>query len=175
VTVAEKDKKTEGEEKAPEQPRKKGLPAIVMVAAGAVLGGAGVVFGVPQKKPEAVVEQPVLKDVQVQHPDLMEYAFNPRTDAGKAYASIAFYFVYEVREDREQKAFEQIKAHWDRARSNCLLLLKARTLRELNSENGQRILAKDLTDELNASLFPGIERDKMARVTEVLWSKFIIQ
>lgn len=155
--------------------KKKGLPAIALIAIGACLGGAGVVFAIPPKKVEVHVEAPPVKVIPVQHPDLMEYTFNPRTDSGKAYASLSFYFVFEVREDEEALAFDQIKLHWDRAHSNCLLLLKARTLRELNSENGQRVLAKDLADELNASLFAPKDGVKVARVSEVLWKKWMIQ
>jgi flagellar basal body-associated protein FliL len=105
----------------------------------------------------------------------MEFQFNPRSDVGKKYASNSFYFVYVVRDDREDAAFESVKANWDRARSNVLELLSSRTMTELNAENGKRVLAKDLVDELDATLFPGARDDKPARVTEILWSKWIVQ
>lgn len=171
--MAEKDKKDAPKEGEPA--KKKGLPAIVLVAAGAMLGGGGVVFLVPPAKVEVPVEKPVLKHIQVQHPDLMEYVFNPRTEAGKAVASFGLYFVYEVREDRETEAFEQIKTNWDRARSHCLVLLSARTLKELQGENAKRILAHELAEELDATLFPGPTDQRVARVVEVLWSRYMTQ
>lgn len=167
------DKKKEGDAKA-EGAKKKGLPPIVLIAVGAAVGGGGVVFLVPPKQVEVKVEEPVYEFVDLQHPDLMEFQCNPRTSAGKAYLSAAFYFVYRVREDREAEAVEAIKASWDRARSHVLQLLKARTMQELNAENGQRVLAKDLVDELDATMFPG-KGDKVATVTEILWSKWMVQ
>ncbi|MGE3171503.1 MAG: flagellar basal body-associated protein FliL [Planctomycetota bacterium] len=155
--------------------KKKGLPPIILIAVGAAIGGAGVVFAVPPKQVEVPVHEPVHEFLPVQHPDLMEFQFNPRTAAGKKYASASFYFVYVVRDDMEAAAFESIKSHWDRARSNVLELLGARTMEELNAENGKRVLAKDLVDELNATLFPGGRDEKVAQVTEILWSKWIVQ
>jgi len=75
----------------------------------------------------------------------------------------------------EPAAFEAIKTGWDRAKSNCLLLMRNRTLRELNSENGSRILAQELVEELDHTLFPGKRDDKVAQVTEILWSKWLLQ
>jgi flagellar basal body-associated protein FliL len=172
--VAE-DKHKEAEGKDGGGAAKKRLPVVVWVAVGAMLGGAGMVVAVPPAKSEVVVEKPPPADIDVQHPDLMEHQFNPRTQAGKSYASAGFYFVYRVREDREQEAHAAIKANWDRARSNVLLLLRSRTVADLNADNGQLALSKDLIDELDASLFPGRDEDKVARVTEILWSKWILQ
>ena len=169
------DKKRDGEAKAEEGQKKSGLPPLILIGIGAILGGAGVSFLVPPKRVEVPVQQKAPEFVHIQHPDIVEHQLNPRTQAGKAYLSVGFYFVYRVREDREREAFEQIKANWDRARSNVLLLLKARTMAELNAENGQRVLAKDLVDELDAVLFPGKRGEKVAQVTEILWSKWVVQ
>jgi hypothetical protein len=179
-TVAEKDKKEAGKkEPAPkeaEAPKvKKGIPALILVAVGAMIGGAGTVFALPPKKVEVKQPKPPARVIQVQHPDLMEYVFNPRTEAGKAAASMSFYFVYEVNEDREKEAFEQIKVNWDRARGRCMLTLKSRMAKDLNSESGLLVLSKDLMVDLDAALFPAIKGDKVARVTEVLWAKILFQ
>ena len=48
------DKKKE--EQGAEDGKKKGLPAIVLIAVGAIVGGAGVVFAIPPKTVE--VEKP---------------------------------------------------------------------------------------------------------------------
>jgi hypothetical protein len=178
-TVAENKKDASKKEPAAkeaeaEKPRK-GIPAFVLVALGAILGGAGTVFALPAKQVEVPKEKPPARLIQVQHPDLMEYVFNPRTEAGKAAASMSFYFVYGVNEDREKEAFEQIKANWDRARHRCLLVLKARMVKDLNSDSGQLVLSRDLTSELDAALFPTSKGDKVARVTEVLWAKILFQ
>lgn len=167
------DKKKEGDGK--EGAKKKGLPPVVLIAVGAAIGGAGVVFAVPPKTVEVKVQEPVHEWLQIQHPDLIEFQFNPRTQAGKAYASISFYFVYKVRDDREEEAFESIKSHWDRARSSVLMLLSSRSMAEINAENGKRVLSKDLADELDATLFPGKKDEKVASVTEILLSKWMVQ
>ena len=169
------DKQKEDDGKTGAGQGRKGLQPLLLLAVGAALGGAGVVFAMPAKKVEVRVPEPVHEFVDVQHPDVMEHQWNPRTQAGRAYASAGFYFVYRVRDDREAEAFEAIKVNWDRARSNVLLLLKARTLVDLNSENGQKVLAKDLVDELDATLFPGRRAEKVAQVTEILWSKWMLQ
>jgi flagellar basal body-associated protein FliL len=154
---------------------KKRVPAVVLVAVGAMLGGAGVVLALPSRGSAVAIEKPPPKFVDVQHPDLMEHQFNPRMQAGNRFASAGFYFVYRVREDHEQEAFEAIKSNWDRARSNVLLLLRSRSVADLNADNGQVVLGKDLVEELDASLFPGKDDEKVARVTEILWSKWILQ
>ncbi len=168
------DKKKDGDGKD-DGKKKKGLPPIVLIAVGAAVGGAGVVFAVPPKTVEVKVQEPVHEYQPIQHPDLIEVTCNPRTQAGKAYLSAAFYFVYTVRDDREAEAFESIKVHWDRARANVLMLVGSRTMAELNAENGKRVLAKDLVDELDATLFPGKKDEKVARVSEVLIVKWMVQ
>ena len=167
------DKKKDGDGK--DEGKKKGMSPIVLVAVGAIVGGSGAVFAVPPKEVPVHVEEPVLAFVPVEHPDSLEFQFNPRTAAGKAYASAAFTFVYKVREDREQAAFEAIKANWSRARSHALLLFGSRTVADLNSEVGKLALTKDLIDDLDASLFPGHGDEKVAAVSEILWSKWILQ
>ena len=167
------DKKKDGEGK--EAPKKKGLPPLVLIATGAIAGGAGVVFARPPQPVEIKVQQPAHEYLTIQHPDLIECQFNPRTQAGKAFAQAGFYFVYTVRDDREGEAFESIRAHWDRARSNVLLLLGSRTMTELLADNGKRVLARDLTEELDATLFPGRKDEKVARVTEILFNKWMVQ
>jgi len=177
--VAEKDKKEAGKKEAPakeapaEKPSKR-IPVLLLVAVGAVLGGAGVVVALPPKKTEPPAAKAPAPVIPVQHPDLMEYVFNPRTEAGKAAASISFYFVYEVSQDLEAKAFEQIKANWDRARSKCLELLTGRMVKDMNTDSGKAMLAKDLITELDAALFPA-KPEKVARVSEVLWAKILFQ
>ncbi len=182
--MAEKDKKQPDKKdkdaapkEAPEAAKqKRRFPPFLFVALGAVLGGAGVVAAVPQKKPEPpAVKQPP-RIIPVQHPDLLEFVFNPRTEAGKAAASISFYFVYKVSVDLEDKAFEHIKANWDRARSGCIDLLTGRMVKDMNTEAGKATLAKDLIAELDATLFPPEPGgEKVAQVSEVLWAKILFQ
>ncbi|GAB4142705.1 MAG: hypothetical protein Fur0037_10010 [Planctomycetota bacterium] len=167
----EKKKESEGKEEAP---AKKGLPAIAMVAVGAILGGAGVVFAVPPKTVEVPVEKPAPRIQPIRHPDVMEITFNPQTEAGKGFASIKFKFTYEVREDLEEQAHELLVDNWDRARSNCLFMLSSRTSRELNSDSGKRAVVKDLIDELDRSFFPD-DGTKFARVTEVWVTELMLQ
>ena len=169
------DKKKEGDAKADEGKKKKGLPPIVLIAVGAIVGGVGVVFAVPPKTVEQKHEEPVHHDIDVLHPDPLKKTFNPRTKAGKGTARIEFKFVYTVREDLEGEAFKLIKENWEQANSDALMLLKRRSMEELQSDTGMRILEKDLIDELDRALFakPGTER--IATVTRVLWGDLLFQ
>ena len=169
------DKKKEPEAKADDGKKKKGLPAIVLVIAGAVVGGAGVVFAVPPKVKEVPVPAPVFEIVDVTHPDPIKKTLNPRSTSGKGTARVEFKFVYSVREDRETEAFDRIKANWELANSKTLMLLKNRTMRELQSEAGIVALEKDLVDELDRALFPGKPGEKVARVERILWVDLLFQ
>lgn len=168
------DKKKDGGDKAQEG-KKKGLPAIVMVAIGAVVGGAGVVFAVPPKEKIVHVEEKKVEDIDVTHPDEILHEFNPKSDAGRGIARLGFKFVYTVREDREEEAFAAIKANWEVGKATSLEVLSNRSIKELNSELGRRQLERDLVDELDRTLFPGKKGDKVARITRVFITKRIQQ
>lgn len=167
------EKKKEADGKA-EAGKKKGLPPLVMIAIGAIVGGAGVVFAVPPKVVEKKVEERRYEEIDVTHPDVIQHEFNPVVKAGKSMVRVALKFVYTVREDLETEAFEQVKANWEEANSNTLLLLKTRSMEHLNSEAGVRFLEKDLIDDLDHTLFPA-GPDKVAKVTRVLWQKWLMQ
>ena len=172
------EKKKEADGKAEDgKKKKKGLPAIVMVAVGAIVGGAGVVFAVPPKvKIEKVQEKPH-ELIDVKHPDEILHEFNPKSrGAGRGIARMSFKFVYTVRDDHVDEAFEQIKEHWEDARSVTLDVFANRSWEELNSEAGRRMLEKDLIDELDRALFPAAKNEpKIARVTRVNWAKRLMQ
>lgn len=168
------DKKKDGDGKTDEGKKKKGLPPIVLIALGAVVGGAGVVFAVPPKVVEKKVEEPHFDDIDITHPDQIQHEFNPRTKAGKSMVRVAFKFVYTVRSDREQAAFDELKKNWEEANSRALLLLKTRSFEELNTEAGIRILENDMIADLDRALFPAGE-SKVAHVTKVLWIKWLMQ
>ncbi|MBM3973628.1 MAG: hypothetical protein FJ301_05955 [Planctomycetes bacterium] len=168
------DKKKEPEAKADEG-KKKGMTAIALVIVGAIVGGAGVVFAVPPKVKEVHVPAPVYEVVDVTHPDAIKKTLNPRSTSGKGTARVEFKFVYAVREDREPEAFDRIKANWETANSKALMLLKNRTMRELQSEAGIVALEKDLVDELDRVLFPGKSGEKVACVERILWVELLCQ
>ena len=169
------DKKKEADGKAEDGKKKKGLPPVVMIAVGAVLGGAGVVFAIPPKTVEVPAPVVVLHDEQVEHPDKMEFRFNPRAQAGKAYANITFTFEYSVREDKKDAAFEAIKHGWGRARSNVIELMCGMTAQELQSTSGKRILAKSLIETLDGTLFPADGGEKVATVNLINWGDYMFQ
>ncbi|MCA8954255.1 MAG: flagellar basal body-associated FliL family protein [Planctomycetes bacterium] len=168
------NKKKDGDEKTDEA-KKKGLPAIVLVAAGAALGGVGVVFAVPPKVVEVEVEQPVFELVDIEHPDVLEFTFNPVSKTGRGIASFKFQFVYTVREDREEEAFELIKEKWRQVNSNILLILSNRSMDELRTESGIRMLEKDLIDDIDRTLFPERDGEKVAKIARILWIKQLFQ
>ncbi|MCB9877916.1 MAG: flagellar basal body-associated FliL family protein [Planctomycetes bacterium] len=168
------DKKKE-DQKGEEGKKKKGLPAIVLVAVGAIVGGAGVVFAVPPKVIEKKVEEKPKEFLDVTHPDVIEVTFNPRTRAGKGTARISFKFVYTVREDLEEEAYEQIKTNWDRAKDHVIVILKSRTVEELNSEVGVKLLKHDLIQDLDATMFPDVGHGKPAEVSDLFIVECITQ
>lgn len=168
------DKKKDAAGK-PEEGKKKRLSPVVLIALGAIVGGAGVVLAVPPKTVEKLVEPKVHHDVDVLHPDPIKKTFNPRTQSGKGVARIEFKFVYTVREDREAAAFEQVKANWETVNSEALMLLKRRSMAELQSDTGLRLLEKDLIDELDRVLFPVVDNEKIAKVARVLWGDMLFQ
>jgi flagellar basal body-associated protein FliL len=169
------DKKKDADPKAEEgKKKKKGLPPIVMIAVGAIVGGAGVVFAIPPKTVEVKVEEPVYEIVDVKHPDKISVTFNPRTKAGKGTARCVFKFTYRVREDLEDQAFEQVKANWEQAGSNALMLLRKRSMEELQSETGMQILAADMIADLDRTIFAGAE-PRIAKVVNVIWIEWLFQ
>ena len=170
------EKKNQTETKTEAAAPKKRLPTLVLVAIGAAVGGAGVVFAVPPKTVEVKVEAKVHEIVDVTHPDPIVHDFNPRTKPGNRVVRVQFKFVYTVRDDREAEAFEQIRQRWDQANHNVLVLLKQRSVEELQSDAGRAMLEKDIIDDLDRALFPAaVNGDKVARVSRVMWSKFLMQ
>lgn len=169
------DKKKEAEPKAGETKKKKGLPAIVLVVVGAVLGGAGVVVAVPPKVKQVHVPAPVFEVVEVTHPDAIKKTLNPRSSTGKGTARVEFKFVYSVREDREREAFERIKTNWDDVNSKALLMMKNRSIKDLQSDTGIAELQKDLVDEFDRLLFPGKAEEKVAKVERIVWVDLLVQ
>ncbi len=169
------EKKNQEDAKAVATPKKR-LPTVVLIAIGAIAGGAGVVVAVPPKTVEVKVEARVHELVDVTHPDPIAHDFNPRTKPGNRVMRVQFKFVYTVREDREGEAFQCIRQHWDQANSNVLVILKQRSAEELQSDAGRAMLEKDIIDDLDRALFPAAANgDKVARVTRVMWSKFLMQ
>ncbi|HEB53948.1 MAG TPA: hypothetical protein ENI87_11905 [bacterium] len=167
------DKKKEDSK---DEGKKKGLPPIVMIAVGAILGGAGAVFAIPPKEIEVEKPAPVYEDIDVLHPDVIDITFNPRSRTGKAVAVFSFKFVYTVREDRKEEAYELLKQHWEDAGSRALILLSTRTRQEMESEKGKTLLEADLVEELDKTFFPEVPgEEKVATVTRVIWKKFLFQ
>ena len=153
---------------------KRSLVAIILVAAAAIAGGAGVVVAVPPRTVEVKVHEPA-GFVDVVHPDAILHEFNPRSKVGKGICRVQLKFVYTVREDLEAKAFERIEQQWEQVISNVLVLLKTRSMEDLRSDVGVAMLEKDLIDDLDRTLFPGKGDTKVARVTRVMWSKWLVQ
>ena len=158
--------------------KKKGLPPILMIAIGAIVGGAGVVFAIPPKTVEKMAPPPVIEEVHITHPELIQHAFNPKQRSGKGVAKISFRFVYTVvqdaaKKDVEHTAFEMVKKQWERAFGDSLTLLRSRSYEELNSAAGTKILEHDLRVMLSNTLFPG--KKPIARVTEVIWNEWLLQ
>ena len=173
--MADDKKKDENEDG---KKKKKGLPAIVMIAIGAIAGGAGVVFAVPPKTVVKEAPPRVFEDVFITHPDVIKKEFNPRQRAGKGVARVSFKFVYKVHQERgtdavQKAAFELIKENWDKANSTALELFRSRSIAEFNSDNGTALLKHDLMEGLNKTFFAG--ENPVAQVTDVMWIDWLMQ
>ncbi len=187
VIVAEdKDKKEEGEE---EVKKKKGLPAIVLVAVGAALGGAGVVFLGPsgeKSKEEHVAHAVPVKKFKHPLDEGVQHSFNLGTGRGSKIAKVQFTFIYRAEikpHDPEHPpdpehphpdvpnddALNSLRANWDLMMSRVLITLKGAAADELNGN--MRILEHKIKEDLNRSLFGGGE----AEVIEIVWGKILVQ
>jgi flagellar basal body-associated protein FliL len=164
-----KKKETDGKGEAA---KKKGLPAIVLVVAGAVIGGAGVVFAVPPKEVVKEVAPKPVEIVDFEHPDVLKCTFNAKSKTNRV-VLVEFRFVYTVAKDLEQKAFEQVKERWSTSKSEIYKLLKSRPLEEYESERGILCLEKDMIDDLDHNLFAGHKDGKIAEVTRILWTNIL--
>ncbi len=167
----------EKESQEEEQPRKKRIPAIVMVLVGAALGGAGVVLFIPKHEPEpdraeVVSETPIPwqpADVE------MEFRFNPQTQRGKAFGQVSFTISFLVQPGKLDEAKDSVATRLNQARSRCLELLSSQSVLQLSSVDGKKHLKRLLKDELTYSLFPGFKSDRIAVVDDIFWTSFLIQ
>ena len=190
--MAEDKDKAKGKGKD-EAPAKKRLPPVVLVLLGAMVGGAGVVFMAPQ--PEPIPHGPPPKDIRLyDHPEPMEFMFNPVAERGHHQARVSFVFTYKADShdvelhtdgagggghgggsDAAPAALPPvllaIKTNWNRAYSRCLEVLANEKAQALNDPDGKRRIKRRLIDELSATLFP----DGIATVDDILWKGFFVQ
>ena len=168
------DKKDSGEE----QEKKGGLmKPLLMVAVGAMLGAAGVVFtsgGAPADgdSHDHDAHTEVAKK-KFELPDVMEFSFQPRTESGKQSAVMHLRVVYEVDDDSElqAEAREYAKLYWNQAYAACLRILRESHADDFQGE-AQALLLAELRDELSYVLFP-IKGDKrIATVIDVVITQF---
>ena len=171
---------------AGDEPEKKGgiMKPLILVAAGAVLGGAGVVVAVPKEDPNAhskEVKDPGSKRLLC--PDPFAMTFNPRVNSGKALASLKIKFVYEVKwhshdekEQHEQLAEVNgfIKTHWDEADAAIQRILRNTHIDTFQGDEAELLLKEDIKDELMYRLFPVNEADeRVAEVVSVMILDFV--
>jgi flagellar basal body-associated protein FliL len=163
-----KEAKNEGEQK---EKRASRLPPVLFLVAGAVLGGAGVVFIVPRPAPSQESGPPAPVIEQIELPDMLEFNFNPKVERGHRMAHVQFYIVYKQDKLREREVKEALRTNWNRAYSRCLEVLKNAPLEMLEGMQGMRELRMVLKDELSATLFPS----GIATVDDILWKKINLQ
>lgn len=169
-----KKKKKEGDKGN----KKKGLPPLVLVAVGAALGGAGVVFVAPRHEPVTVDPTPLVpKKVQVEVDKSIDHNFNPRVERGKSMGSVKIKFNYVTLEQDSEIAEELIKRNWDRMTSNVLLFLSSQTPEQIMDPENILHLEKQLRESMTLTLFPPEEGEKtgIAVVKEILWMKKQVQ
>lgn len=169
--AAEAAKAKEGDKQA--APKKKGLPPIIMIAVGAIVGGAGVVFFSPKPKPvvHEAPKEPEYEEVQFE--DKMTFSFNPRSERGRGQGKLSFFFVIKMKKDPkdEEKVKHLVKDGWERARSRVFEILTTQSVTGLQSSEGKLQLRRLITDELSVTFF----RKGEAVVTTIYWDEFFIQ
>jgi len=149
-------------------PKKKGLSPLVLIAVGAVLGGAGVVIGVPAKTVEVPVAPVSYGDVDVLHLDVITKTFNPKTRAGKAVAKVSFQFQFTCREDRYDSAYQLVSDRWEYGLTAVGKVLRRTSVKELTTEAGETMLEARLVDALNEELFHAAGGEALAEVTKIV-------
>lgn len=165
----EKDKKVETPEAVPK--KKSRLMPVALVAAGAMLGGAGVVLLGKPPAEQRPAGPPIPRIEVVHYPDQMEFRFNPKSDKGNKSARVVLKLDIEVDLNRKTEIEEALKARWDRAKSRVLLVLKDQPHTVFSGGSDQLIrLSKEIVDELTASLFP----EGQARVKDVLYTDVML-
>ena len=164
-------------DKEDRKPSRKGLSAIAMVVAGAVLGGAGVVLFTPKHEPEPDREESVSLEPRVWEPtDLeLDFRFNPQAERGKAFGQVSFTMAFMVQPGKLEEAKDSVTKRLNQARSRCLELLSSQSVTELSSVDGKKHLKRLLKDELTYSLFPGYKGQRIATVDDIFWTSFLIQ
>ncbi len=172
--MAEDEKKKEDAKEG----KKKGLPPLVLVAVGAALGGAGVVFMAPkqeQVQDEPRPSVPEIIDCMVEDP--IEHNFNPRTDRGRSAATFSFKFSYRVSKDNAEEAEALREKNWDLMKSKVLLLFMQHTPEELTDTKENIHLEKLMRETMTLSLFPPEEGGEsgIAVVKDILWKKRLVQ
>jgi len=159
--------------------KKKGMPPVVFIALGAILGGAGVVFGLPSDGgAHQQHAEPAPKLLHV-HPasNVMTFTFNPRSTAGKHFGTVSFTFGYKVLEPDLADSKALLKQRWKAAESAINKLLRSTHYEEWGSD-GIDLIEKEVRDELTYQLFPGAnegDHARIAKVTDIYWEKIMVQ
>lgn len=166
--MADEKKKPEGEEA---EGKKKGLPAIVLVALGAAAGGAGTVFMSPKQVEDHGPVEPTPDFQLKEHPDVVKLHFNPMQERGSNLAKVEFHFVYKLDVNREEEVLEAIKTNWNQMFSRVLFRLRRETPNSLRDQDANDLLAHDLISEMSLALFP----EGQAVVKDIVWKSFYIQ
>ena len=164
------DKPDKADKAKEPEPKKRRLLPIILVAVGAILGGAGTAFFLPKMNPAS--RQPVQpRIVTATHPDVIELVFNPRTEHGHKQARVSFNIRYEADMNERDRILALMAEHWDLMRSRALMTLMRRTPQELHSDDGIRHLTSDLVKELQSALFP----DDDAKIVDIAIQQIIVQ
>ena len=156
--------------------KKKGsfIPAMILIALGTGLGGAGVaLFTAPSaKKEETGARAPEYQ--LVEHEDIMKFLVNPQTErGGRITARIGFRFVYKRDKHKAKQTLKSVKDYWNKAYSRCLMVISGQDVKFLTTAEGKQALRRILVGELTLSLFP--PPDKIAIVEDILWTEYFLQ
>ncbi|MCC6670505.1 MAG: hypothetical protein IT458_05550 [Planctomycetes bacterium] len=178
MSAADKNEK-EPQAPAPAAKKKGGLKTLVLVAVGAALSGAGVVYFLPNAAKQPANHGPVEPEMElVELPDKFDFVFNARAERGTKSAKVTFLIV--LRQDKKDAArvAEAVRANFNRAYSRALVVLKGQTAASLLEDEEIRKLTVILCRELSETLFPGwdaMRPEHRPRVDDLLWLQIYVQ
>ncbi|MHC4512751.1 MAG: flagellar basal body-associated FliL family protein [Planctomycetota bacterium] len=170
MTGEEEEQKEQQEE--PVKKKSRLISALVFVAIGAAVGGAGVAIFTPPPVQQEDTGNRLPELELVEHDDIMKFLVNPQAErGGRITARIGFRFVCRRDKHKKKQVNKSIKDYWNKAYSRCLMVISNQDVKFLATAEGKQALRKTLVDELSLTLFP----DGIATIEDILWTEYFLQ
>ena len=170
--TGEEEEQKEQQEEPGKKKKGKLMSALVFVALGAAVGGAGVAVFTPLPTKQEDTGNRAPEFELVEYDDIMKFLVNPQAErGGRITARIGFRFVCKRDKHKSKQVLKSIKAYWNKAYSRCLMVISNQDVKFLATAEGKQALRKTLVDELSLTLFPG----GLATIEDILWTEYFLQ